>query len=281
MDKEYARRLLAGEIPMENPRIKKPGDPAYYYFDPRGVTEHTKFKDRKLIGVPTADTPNPALVDKQTQFSLNNKFNNNGIKYAQNNNMHDFLNIDYPERFKELNKMVRKNEGGYNGLLCKETNYKGPCIDQITNKGITQNTLNNFRNKYPQYQKAFPEHVKYLNDKQTDYIYYNVFYKPYNVGEIKDFKISKIMYDYLANHSPQLPIKILQEAINTYGGKNIEIDGIIGSKTIQALNEITENPIIRNKIIEEITKKRDEYLRIENSERYYNTFKKGWNNRKR
>lgn len=65
MDKEYARRLLAGEIPMENPRIKKPGDPAYYYFDPRGVTEHTKFKDRKLIGVPTADTPNPALADSK------------------------------------------------------------------------------------------------------------------------------------------------------------------------------------------------------------------------
>ena len=120
MDKEYARRLLAGEIPMENPRIKKPGDPAYYYFDPRGVTEHTKFKDRKLIGVPTADTPNPALVDKQTQFSLNNKFNNNGIKYAQNNINYvksDTNNIQYDNHLSEqerrnvlkINKAIKLN----------------------------------------------------------------------------------------------------------------------------------------------------------------------------
>ena len=75
MDKEYARRLLAGEIPMENPKLKKPGDFAYYYFDPRGVTKHTKFKDRKLIGVPTADTPNPALADSKLPLNKQGLYN--------------------------------------------------------------------------------------------------------------------------------------------------------------------------------------------------------------
>lgn len=127
MDKEYARRLLAGEIPMENPRIKKPGDPAYYYFDPRGVTEHTKFKDRKLIGVPTADTPNPALVDKQTQFSLNNKFNNNGIKYAQNENMH-----------KTFDKMMQ-NEGMLTDKEIADRTRNSHIIDFNAAKNIVKN----------------------------------------------------------------------------------------------------------------------------------------------
>ena len=133
MDEEYKKKLLAGEIPMENPKIKKLGDPAYYYFDPRGVTEHTKFKDRKLIGVPTADTPNPALVDKQTQFSLNNKFNNNGIKYAQNENMH-----------KTFDKMMQ-NEGMLTDKEIADRTRKHSIVDL----GSIIEAYNNYRQYAP------------------------------------------------------------------------------------------------------------------------------------
>ncbi len=118
MDKEYARRLLAGEIPMENPRIKKPGDPAYYYFDPRGVTEHTKFKDRKLIGVPTADTPNPALAKN--------------IKSAKSTDPDCYMNFDGEnlelykngERYDTLSAM--SGQKGYQGKEYQSIRDKGP-----------------------------------------------------------------------------------------------------------------------------------------------------------
>lgn len=118
MDKEYARRLLAGEIPMENPRIKKPGDPAYYYFDPRGVTEHTKFKDRKLIGVPTADTPNPALAKN--------------IKSAKSTDPDCYMNFDGEnlelykngERYDKIPAMSGKKE--YQCKKYQNLSYRGP-----------------------------------------------------------------------------------------------------------------------------------------------------------
>ncbi len=62
---EYKEGLFSGKIPMENPKIRKPGDPKYYYFDPRGMDKNAPLKDWKLIGVPTADTPNPALAETE------------------------------------------------------------------------------------------------------------------------------------------------------------------------------------------------------------------------
>lgn len=69
---EYKEGLFSGRIPMRNPKIKKPGDPEYYYYDPRGVDKSTPLKDRKLIGVPTADTPNPALAEMEKINQSNN-----------------------------------------------------------------------------------------------------------------------------------------------------------------------------------------------------------------
>ena len=46
---EYKEGLFSGRIPMRNPKIKKPGDPEYYYYDPRGMDKNAPLKDWKLI----------------------------------------------------------------------------------------------------------------------------------------------------------------------------------------------------------------------------------------
>ena len=132
---EYKEGLFSGRIPMRNPNIKKPGDPEYYYYDPRGVDKSTPLKDRKLIGVPTADTPNPALVEMNTQREQERKYSGNlsdnvhmpmdkmGKLDAENqftlNNLAEEKNA-----FSEINPVLDKNlvikASGYDNYLSEK-----------------------------------------------------------------------------------------------------------------------------------------------------------------
>ena len=93
---EYKEGLFSGRIPMRNPKIKKPGDPEYYYYDPRGVDKSTPLKDRKLIGVPTADTPNPALAEmERKQNNTNISQQDKGYMYYLNRNRERLCSPQY------------------------------------------------------------------------------------------------------------------------------------------------------------------------------------------
>ena len=132
---EYKEGLFSGRIPMRNPNIKKPGDPEYYYYDPRGMDKNAPLKDWKLIGVPTADTPNPALAEMDTQREQERKYSGNlsdnvhmpmdkmGKLDAENqftlNNLAEEKNA-----FSEINPVLDKNlvdkNSGYDNFLSEE-----------------------------------------------------------------------------------------------------------------------------------------------------------------
>lgn len=138
------------------------------------------------------------------------------------------------ERYQRFRRRVSIEEGGYND--------NPATIDRPTNRGIIQNTLDGFRRDYSRYAKGFPENIRDLTPELTDTIYYNAFYQRNRIPQIEHDNVAYTMYDYIVNHSPQEPIKVLQQAINAYSEEQIQVDGVLGSGTIAALNRLTRNP---------------------------------------
>lgn len=97
-----------------------------------------------------------------------------------------------------------------------------------TNKGITQETYNKYRKVW----QLPPQHVRYISDTEVRKIYES-FWRNSKSDIISERHplTSLTHYDFAINAGPRQAIKTLQRAI---GG--INIDGIIGPKTLAALN---------------------------------------------
>lgn len=132
--------------------------------------------------------------------------------------------------FEKALAQTLKNEGVFNG----KTGYVNSKNDSggETNYGIT---------------KAKARECGY-NGKMCDLpyetakqIYYNEYWKKSNAGNIPHFNISFLLFDFAVNSGVSNACKKLQTAINKVSGSELVIDGIIGKKTIAAIEKYTDN----------------------------------------
>ena len=107
--------------------------------------------------------------------------------------------------FKTYIRHVFKNEGGY----ADETK-----IDQKTNMGIIQKTLDNFVANNPQTAKAykFPKTVKELKRSQAEIIYKRDYFDHYKIGDYRNQSIGLMMLDMYVNHTPKTVKRFVQQA---------------------------------------------------------------------
>lgn len=107
--------------------------------------------------------------------------------------------------FKTYIKHVFKNEGGY----ADETK-----IDQKTNMGIIQKTLENFVANNPQTAKTykFPKTVKELKRSQAEIIYRVDYFNHYKIGNYRNKSIGLMMFDMYVNHTPKTVKRFVQQA---------------------------------------------------------------------
>jgi len=116
---------------------------------------------------------------------------------------------------KDADKIIDKvihNEGGYNNDaldLGGETKY-----------GIT---------------KRFYPHlnIKYLTLEKAKEIYYDDYYVPAKVDKLP-YALRYAYFDCVINTGQKRAVKILQEAINSQSVIPLEVDGLIGPKTLKA-----------------------------------------------
>ena len=90
-------------------------------------------------------------------------------------------------------------EGGY---INDSNDYGGS-----TNMGITQKTLNEYKNKFKASYKSnivLPESVKDLTKNQAMVILNEMFFRPYNINFIPDKKISRIAFDSCMLAGPKM-----------------------------------------------------------------------------
>lgn len=151
-------------------------------------------------------------------------------KYAADINKDEKMKTN-DEKFETLIKHVKNNEGGYED--------KPEKIDQPTNMGIIQKTLDKYNEKHPEY--GFSSDLKQLTWQQAEQIYKELYYDEKRIVEINDLRIAYAVMDMGAMTSPKNVGNIVQDSINKTLQDKVVKDGIIGNETIKALNIIPEN----------------------------------------
>jgi lysozyme family protein len=142
--------------------------------------------------------------------------------------------------FKTAFPIVRKNEGGY----ANNPNDRGG----ETYKGISRKNWPDWKgwkiiDSYKKFIGGFEAALAKDQDLQNEVLaFYKLnFWDDMNLDQVNDQAISQILFDCAVNMSDNAAGKFLQRALNALNRKgtlypNIEVDGRIGAKTIQMLN---------------------------------------------
>lgn len=145
-------------------------------------------------------------------------------------------------------------------------------IDQPTNSGITQPTLDKYNADHPDFN--FPDKVKELTGEQARQIYDEDYYDERRIGDIENKRIANAIFDMGVMSNFNNVGKIIQETLNHSLNANLKVDGKIGNNTITALNHIPDNKV--DDFMHDLKENRIEYLRgLSDWGKYGN----GWTNR--
>ena len=175
-----------------------------------------------------------------------------------------FNNSDNNEKMIRIIRKCMKNEGGY----ADNPNR----IDQPTNIGITQPTLNKYNADHPNFY--FPATVKDLTPEQVQQIYTDDYYDARHIGEIKNERIATAIFDMGVMSNFKNVIRLVQKTLNGSMGEQLALDGIIGNNTINALNDIPVYKI--NDFMNTLKCNRLKYLRTLSG---WDKFGRGWTKR--
>jgi len=156
------------------------------------------------------------------------------------------------------------NEGGYADDPEK--------IDQPTNSGITQATLDKYIADHPRFN--FPSELKQLTGEQAQQIYSEDYYDERRIGEIENDRIASAIFDMSVMSNFTNVGKIVQKTLNASLGESLKIDGKIGNNTLNALNNIPDNKI--DNFMQNLKENRIEYLQGLSGWKKYG---RGWQNR--
>ena len=170
----------------------------------------------------------------------------------------------------------------FNRTLEEEGGYEDRAthIDTPTNMGFQQSTLDRFKSAHPDLAQGYPSNIRHLTYEQGKQIARKDSFDKYRIGEIQNQHLQETMFDSFFNHSPQAPAYWAQRAINQNSNMRIKEDGILGSQTIKALNNLSQDEIIKvnNAIIDQRQADHEREKRT-NPNLNYNNYTKGLPNR--
>jgi lysozyme family protein len=183
---------------------------------------------------------------------------------------------NYFETKYDTGKLVldRRKQGIIHKTMAEEGGYvdNPKLIDQPTSSGITQSTLDRYNADHPDFN--FPDKVKDLSPEQALQIYGEDYYDERRIGDIENERIANAVFDMGVMSNFNNVGKIVQKTLNDYMGANLKIDGKIGNKTIDVLNNIPDDKI--DDFMQDLKRNRIEYLRgLLGWHKYGN----GWTNR--
>lgn len=164
---------------------------------------------------------------------------------------------DSSDRFDKFMDYITSVEGGYSN----HASDKG----SATKYGIIEKVAR--ANGYNGDMKELPIAV-------AKSIYKKDYYERYNLDKIKNNKIALSIFDWVVN-SGTWGIKKAQQAINNILGTNLVIDGILGQKSIKAINEVESSEFLT----EYHDIQRQFYKAIVKNNPSQSVFLKGWFNR--
>jgi lysozyme family protein len=161
---------------------------------------------------------------------------------------------------------IIRREGGY-------SNHKND-HGGATKYGITLETLSKWRGR-----PTGIENVKRLTKTEAADIYRTEYFLIPKIN-LLPLELRPVVFDMAVNMGPKQAIKILQRVIADYL-PGISIDGVIGSKTLDAINELA-SVISYRYFVCQITGERINFYRgLVNRDPSQAVFLNGWENRAR
>ena len=158
-----------------------------------------------------------------------------------------------PDRFREALARILVHEGG------KVDDPRDP--GGRTNKGVTQRVYNAWRTK-----SHLPLRDVYLiSDLEVEAIYRFQYWEPINGDQLPP-GVGYVVMDGAVNSGPKQSAKWLQRAL---GFEQAQVDGVIGSVTINAAQQAPDHDALIARIID----RREIFLRALKT---FPTFGKGW-----
>jgi len=129
------------------------------------------------------------------------------------------------ERYVSAVTALLEHEGGYSN------NPADPC--GATNFGITQRELTRCYSRL-----KLPADVKLLTKAQAKIYYKSEWWDKYHYEAINSLYIATKIFDMAVNMGAEQATLLVQRACNACG-HNLKVDGILGGKTLGAINEIS------------------------------------------
>lgn len=126
--------------------------------------------------------------------------------------------------YKQLIPFILKSEGGY---VNDPTDSGGP-----TNKGVT---LNTYRSVYGRAKTI--NDLKHMTDNEWRHIFKTLYWDKCKADDITDQSIANLLVDWAYNSGPSVAIRHIQRIVG------VEADGIIGRKTLSAINQHSPLPL--------------------------------------
>lgn len=164
--------------------------------------------------------------------------------------------VNNEKRLEKCLDYIFQVEGGYSN----HPNDKGG----PTKYGITQSVARN--NGYTGNMKEFPK------DKAKE-IYAKDYYYKNKIDKIADDRVALSVFDWVVNSGGSK--KEIQKMLNKEYGFNLATDGVIGEKTLSALNSVDSDSLLKNIS----TTQRNYYDYLVRKEPKYESFHDGWHNR--
>jgi lysozyme family protein len=141
--------------------------------------------------------------------------------------------------FKEALEVLLDHEGGYSN---NKSDLGGP-----TKYGISLRFLRS--------QNALPpdldfdgdvdgDDVKSLSILQASEIYKVEFWDKLKISSLESQRLSDMVFGLCVNMGPREAIKLLQKSINRLTDNTLEVDGVLGPKTIEEANVLSTAQII-------------------------------------
>ena len=128
------------------------------------------------------------------------------------------------DKFRQAVEVVLKHEGGY------VNNPNDPGGE--TKYGISKRS-------YPHLD------IKNLTRDQAIEIYHRDWWEKYQYGKIENLKVATKVFDLSVNMGPAQAHMILQGAVNFVIDSGLKVDGVIGVKTLAAVNATDPTKVLQ------------------------------------
>ena len=176
---------------------------------------------------------------------------------------------------------IQQAEGGYQKLANDSGNYNSKHELVGTNHGIAATFYETIIG-YPPSEAD----MRAITKATALQLFKHYFWDKIKADQINSQAVAETFADMAINSSPKRATKIMQKTLNNYFGKNLQVDGIVGNKTLAAINSVDSEQLFDYYNIE-----RENYYRSLSSfaywgkswlrriallvEKHKNSFKKG------